>query len=130
MKKASAAESSWRPGKVSEMIMDFAGPIMETVKGGPPDIETLRDMMLLVSLCWNVPVLRATEHPEVTKQLHSLEGLPEPLKSILDGLMRDRRTKFGSVSFLIAVEVRGTCIDDASIYAEARTSPGIFGGWS
>lgn len=130
MEEADEPGPSWQPGKVSEIIVDFARPMIETFGGGPADVETLRNMMMLVCVCWNVPVLQATGDPDVAEHLHWLQTLPEPLKRMLDDLMRDRRTRFASIPFLVTVEVRGTDLKNASIYAEARPSAGTFCGWS
>jgi hypothetical protein len=112
--------AAWQQGKVSELILEFARPLMYADPEGPPDIETLRQMMKFVCICWNLPMLEGKEGAEVKKHLDLLEQVPPPIKKLVDGLMRDRRTKFGSIPFLVTVEVRGTNMDDAVIRAEAR----------
>jgi hypothetical protein len=112
--------AAWEQGKVSELILDFARPLMYAEPGGPPDIETLRQMMKFVCICWNLPMVEGKEGPELRKHVHLLEKLPPPIKKLVDGLMRDRKTKFGFIPFLVTVEVKGTNIDDAVIRAEAR----------
>jgi hypothetical protein len=47
------------PGKVSEMILEFAQPLMEFGEGGPPDIQTMRNIMMLAMVCWNLPIMES-----------------------------------------------------------------------
>jgi hypothetical protein len=120
LKRPDDLSSGWERGKVSELIIEFARPLMYAEPGGPGDIETLRQMMKFVVICWNLPMVEGKEGAEVKKHLRLFDELPPPIKKLVDGLMRDRKTKFGSIPFLVTVEVRGTTLDDAVIRAEAR----------
>jgi hypothetical protein len=113
----------WEPGKISEMIIDFAGPLLEA-DGGPPDMESLRNLIMLANICWNVPVLEKRNDPELARHLHLFEQIPEPVQGMLRTLMHDRRTRFGAVPFLVVATVKGTSLDNAVIRAEARMPPG------
>jgi hypothetical protein len=54
----SADGAAWAPGKISEMILEFAQPLLEA-DGGPPNIQAARNIMQMVMICWNLPVQEA-----------------------------------------------------------------------
>lgn len=111
------------PGKVSEMMIDFARPLLDAL-GTPRDIEDLRHVMMLATLCWNLPVLEREQAADFEQTRRSFDEalvtMPEPLPSMLRQLIEDRRGKFGSIPFYVITEVRGDTLDDARIHAEAR----------
>lgn len=109
-----------QPGKISELIIEFAQPLVDLAP--PRDIETLRRLIHLAVLCWNVPVLERTPTPELQAHLHLFDALPEPILRTLQQLRRDRVTRYGLVPFLITAEVRGTSLADAVVHAEARSA--------
>lgn len=115
------------PGKVSELIYDFARPLLDAM-GPPRNIDDLRNAFMLATLCWNLPVFERTgnpQHHELQRQFDSsLKIMPEPIASLLHQLLEDRKTKFGQIPFWVIAEVRGTNLDDASVHAEARQSSG------
>jgi hypothetical protein len=123
LKKPVQTGGSWEAGKISEMIIDFARPLLE-VDGGPSDIEALRNVILLANICWNVPILEQKNDPELARHLHLIDELPEPLRGLLRLMIRERKTRFGAIPFLVVATVRGTSLDDAVVQAEARMSPG------
>ncbi|GMV17311.1 MAG: hypothetical protein AMXMBFR56_55350 [Polyangiaceae bacterium] len=79
---------------------------------------------MLATLCWNLPVFEKTgnpQHHELQQQFDtSLKTMPEPFMSLLHQLVEDRKTKFAQIPFWVIAEVRGTNLDDATVYAEAR----------
>ena len=88
-KKAQGKGEQWEPGKISEMIYDFAEPLLE-LGGGPQDIETLRKIMMMASVAWNVPLLEKKPGAGLAEHLHLFDELPEPLRSAIQGMRRDR----------------------------------------
>ena len=56
-KRRRRPEAQSKPGKVSEMILEFACPLLDAM-GQPGRIEDLRVAMQLVMVCWNLPVLQ------------------------------------------------------------------------
>jgi len=116
------------PGKISEMIMEFAQPLMEWDQGGPPDIQAVRNVMMMAMVCWNVPIVRDKANTEAANAQRmfdtAMSQMPEPLKSVLLAMTEDRKTRFGAVPFSVIVHVEGTSLDDLSIVAEARM-PGV-----
>jgi hypothetical protein len=116
------------PGKVSEMILEFAHPLLYADPEGPPSIEILRSAMMLVMICWNLPVYEAGGNPlrvQVKQALDTaIKTAPEPIGAVLLQLIEDRKTKFAAVPFLVLIDVKGTTLENASIVAEARM-PGV-----
>jgi len=115
------------PGKVSEMILDFARPLLD-VMGSPGAIDDLRSAFELVTVCWNLPIFEREQRVDA-KALRPhfdamVAGSPKPLSSALLGLVEARTTAFAQVPFLVVVEVRGTSLDDCTVYVEARGGDG------
>lgn len=116
-------DGKWVPGKISELIHDFARPLLDAM-GPPRNIDDLRNAFMLATLAWNLPVFERTgnpEHHELQRQFDdALRILPGPVAALLHQLVQDRKTKFGQIPFWIIAEVKGTSLDDAKVYAEAR----------
>lgn len=58
-------QSEARPGKISEMMLDFARPLLDLI-GPPRNINDLRKAFELVTLCWNLPTLERQQDPQAT----------------------------------------------------------------
>jgi hypothetical protein len=113
-------------GKVSEMFLEFAQPLMEIDPGGPPDIQAVRHIMALAMMCWNLPLLLAKQDASAAKTQRmfddAMSQMPEPVRRALLRLIEDRTTHFALVPFHVLVSVEGTSLKDARIVAEARMS--------
>jgi len=107
------------------MILDFARPLLDAM-GQPGSIEDLRAAFELVTTCWNLPVFELevpAEAIEHRRRFNSVvASFPEPLSSVLLGLVESRKTTFQQIPFMVLVEVRGTSLEDCTIYSEARGS--------
>ena len=105
------------------MILDFARPFLDAV-GQPRSIEDLRKAFELVATCWNLPVFEREVPAEAAEHRQNFEttvaSFPEPLSSALLSLVESRKTTFGQIPFMVLVEVRGSSLDDCTVYAEAR----------
>ncbi len=112
--------------KISELIVDFARPLLD-VAGGPRSIQDVRHVMLLASLCWNLPVFEQARAPEWGELLElfdeALRSVPEPGPGLLRRLVAERQHRLAHIPFAVMVEVRGTSLDDCRIHAEAREAP-------
>lgn len=115
--------AAWEPGKVSEMILEYAQPLLG-LDGGSPNIGAARNAMQLVMLCWNLPVLEACGRlvaagvREALQQ--ALARMPERVQQASAALLRDRTTKFGGIPFLVLLRIEGTKLENARLVAEAR----------
>lgn len=110
--------------KVSEMLRDYAEPLLYADPAGPADVDTIRTAMSLAMICWNLPVYEAIGSPLYAQGVRTLDAIiarvPGAVASNLRRLIDDRKTKFGSLPFLALVEVTGTTLENATIVAEAR----------
>ena len=115
------------PGKVSEMILEFARPLLDLEPGGPPDINALRNILMFAELCWNLPVYEragGAADAEFKKGFDRvLQAAPEAIASRLRQLVQDRKTRFAAIPFLITARVEGESLEQATVVAEARVSP-------
>lgn len=114
------------PGKVSEMILEFAEPLLYSDPSGPPNVAAVRSIMQLAEMCWNLPVLEANRsplYPSAKKSFdQALAVMPGLASSLLRQLIRDRETKFAAVPFSVILSVEGSSLDDMKVVAEARMS--------
>jgi hypothetical protein len=110
--------------KVSEMLRDYAQPLLYADPAGPADVDTIRTAMSLAMICWNLPVYEAMGSPLFAQGVRTLDaimaGVPNAVAANLRRLIEDRKTTFGSLPFLALVEVTGTTLENATIVAEAR----------
>lgn len=110
--------------RVSEMLRDYAQPLLYADPAGPADVETIRTAMSLAMICWNLPVYEAIGSPLYAQGVRTLDAIiarvPGAVASNLKRLIDDRKTKFGALPFLALVEVTGTTLANATIIAEAR----------
>jgi hypothetical protein len=110
--------------KVSEMLRDYAEPLLYADPAGPADVETIRTAMQLAMICWNLPVYEAIGSPLYGQGVRTLDAImtrvPSAVASNLRRLIEDRKTKFAALPFLALVEVNGTTLENATITAEAR----------
>lgn len=110
--------------KVSETFFQFAQPLLQADPEGLGDLETLRSVVQLAEMCWNLPVLetaRAPGHAAMREGFAAVLGkLPSGLAEPLQRLLTDRETIFGDVPFLISVRVEGDSLADARLVAAAR----------
>jgi hypothetical protein len=112
------------PAEVSELLRDYAQPLLYADPAGPADVDTIRTAMSLAMMCWNLPVYEAIGSPLFAQGMRTLDAImervPAAVASNLRRLIDDRKTKFAELPFLAWVEVSGTTLTNATILAEAR----------
>lgn len=112
------------PGKVSEMFLEFAQPLLEIDPGGPPNVQALNSIMMLAVTCWNLPVMEAQKDAQssATRKMFdaAMLQMPSIIRDVLLQLVNDRTGKFGAVPFFLTVRVEGKSVKSARIIAEAR----------
>jgi hypothetical protein len=113
-----------QPGKISELILEFASPLLELDPKGPLNIAALRSIMRLAEMAWNLPVLERAEDPTYASAKRSfdeaLAAMPAIVARVLRQLVDDRKGRFAANPFFVTVEVKGANLDDARVAAEAR----------
>jgi hypothetical protein len=122
----SAQQASAVPAtdEVSEVLRDFAEPLLYVDPAGPSDVETVRTAMMLAMICWNLPVYEAAGSPLYAQGKRTLEAVaaqvPSGVAAALAKLIEERKATLTSMPFLVLVEVKGTTPENATITAEAR----------
>jgi hypothetical protein len=120
-------QGNWVPGKISELIWEFARPLRDEA-GEPRNIDDLRNVLTLATLCWNLPLFERDGVPELADMQASFQGtlgsVPEAVAGLLRRLVEERKTRFAEIPFYIVAEIRGTTLDDCSVHAEARQARG------
>jgi hypothetical protein len=112
------------PGKVSEMLLEFAEPLLYLEPHGPPDLLAFRTCLQLAETCWNLPVMERLGTPSsgsIRSQFEQvLATSPKPIADTLNELVAARKGRFAHIPFLIFSRVEGVYLDDARIVADAR----------
>lgn len=112
------------PQEVSELLREYAQPLLYADPEGPTDIDTIRTAMMLAMICWNLPVYEASGSPLFEQGTRTLEkvmkNVPSVVAARLQRLVEERKTKFGDYAFLALVEVEGTTLQNAKIVAQAK----------
>jgi len=110
--------------KVSEMILEFAAPLLNLDREGAADLEVLQSLMMLVEMCWNLPVFEVTEPALYARFKQGFDTataeVPKEIADALAQLLVDRRSRYGESPVLIHVRVEADGADSARIVAEAR----------
>lgn len=112
------------PGKVSEMFLEFAQPLIYIEPSGPPDIDTLRHILKFAEMCWNLPVVEREDKAAYALSKAGLDravhAAPKVVADRLLQMLRDRTERFGAVPFFITARVEGDELARARVVAEAR----------
>ncbi|MBK9002209.1 MAG: hypothetical protein IPM35_41345 [Myxococcales bacterium] len=69
-------DGQWMPGKISELIYDFARPLLDAM-GPPRTIDDLRNAFMLATLCWNLPAFEKTGQPAAPRASTTIRGIAE-----------------------------------------------------
>jgi hypothetical protein len=116
--------SEWETGKISELMLDFAAPLIELDPAGPPDVDAFRTIMMIATLCWNIPVYEARGNTKLVRDTREgLRQLPFVIQHIANAMIEDRKGRFGNIPFLVIASVSGTSLDNLKVRAEARMNP-------
>jgi len=67
-------QQSFRPRKMSEVLMDFAQPLLDIV-----DDAGFKNVIILASLCWNLSFLSEQEQQKHLKTIVDELSKPDPL---------------------------------------------------
>jgi len=124
--KSDQAAPAQQKATLSEVIMAFASPLLELDANAAADPDVLSQLMVLVDMCWNMPLLE-TSDPAAHAKLkmgfdNVVKEVPKPVGDQLKQLLVDRMGRFGSLSFLVHTRVERDAAGKASIVAEARKS--------
>ena len=108
------------PAKVSDMILEFAEPLLASESGGPRDMSELRNALQLATLCWNAPVYAARGDYTFMRAIDSaLASMPAEMSGRMRVMVADRQGRFAAVPFAVIADVAGTAVAEARITASA-----------
>jgi hypothetical protein len=110
---------------LSEVIMAFAAPLLELDAQAAADPDVLSQLMVLVDMCWNLPLLETTDPATHAKLKQGFDNVvkevPKPVADQLQQLLAERSTgRFAGLPFLVHTRVERDAQGKASIVAEAR----------
>jgi hypothetical protein len=109
---------------VNDVIRAFAAPLLALDPEAASEPDVLRRLIVLVDMCWNLPLLQASD-PEAYAKLKQgfdsiVRDVPVPVGEQLEQLLKDRSARFGSLAFLVQTSVDTDSTGQARIVAEAR----------
>lgn len=114
------------PGKVSELMLDFSAPLIDTLER-PHSRDDLERVFMAASVCWNLPVLERTGDPEQVKLRSMLDDamakMPAEVRAVFQQLSVDREKKYGHIPFLVNLRVEADGPEGFRLVAEAREPP-------
>jgi hypothetical protein len=127
-REASAPENqSAAPQKASleQVILAFASPLLALDAKAAADPDVLSQLMVLVDMCWNLPVLEASDpaaHARLKQGFDSVvKDVPAPIAEQLRKLLVERTARFAALSFLVHTRVHtDAATGKAGIVVEAR----------
>jgi hypothetical protein len=105
-------------------MMAFAAPLLALDEQAAADPDVLSHLMVLVDMCWNLPILQ-TSDPEAHAKLKQgfdniVKEVPVQVAEQLSALQAARSARFGGLSFLVNTRVDTDAAGKALIIAEAR----------
>lgn len=119
------ADGNVVPGKVSELMLAFAAPLLDALER-PHTMDDLQRVFTTASVCWNLPVLERTGDPEQVKLRQMLDDamakMPEQLRALFEQLIVDREKKYGHIPFLVNLRVEADG-PGFRLVADAREAP-------
>gem|GEM_PF-671868 len=94
---------------LSETLLAFAKPLLESLPGDPPTLDQVRLAMHFASIVWNVHVLAKDDPGFGAEVCAALDEVPEDLgpnaTAVLDDMLTSRKTTYAEDPRLASVEV-------------------------
>jgi hypothetical protein len=108
------------------MFLEFAQPLLDLDPSGlPQDLQSMRSVLEIAMLCWNVPVME--RFSSGTTGLHArreidraFQHAPAAVREAIRERLHARTTQFGVVPVYLLVRLEGTDLANARLIAEAR----------
>lgn len=83
--------------KLSETLLQFAKPLLDTLSD-PPPFEELRQLMVVVTVVWNLPLYEQRKSPKAISFRATfdtmLEQVPPEIAKILSSMLYSRLTTY------------------------------------
>ena len=110
-------------GKFSQLMLDFAEPLLAIAREEEPSIEALRTSMMLATLCWNAPLRAVRGDDSLVRELAALMKSVEPaVQAALRSMLSSRMTLYARVPFPVFAEVEGSSLENARCVASATAT--------
>jgi hypothetical protein len=123
-REAPAQPAPAKTATLFEVITAFAAPLLALDEKAAADPDVLSQLMVLVDMCWNLPLLEASDPPTHAKLKHGFDNIvkevPTPVAEQLAALIADRKARFGGLSFLVHTRVDTDAAGKVRITPEAR----------
>lgn len=123
-REASAQPAPAKTATLSEVITAFAAPLLALDEKAAADPDVLSQLMVLVDMCWNLPLLEASDPATHAKLKLGFDNIvkevPPPVAEQLAALIADRKARFGGLSFLVHTHVDTDAAGKVRITPEAR----------
>lgn len=123
-REAPAQPATAQTATLSEVITAFAAPLLALDEQAAADPEVLGQLMVLVDMCWNLPLLETSDPATHAKLKQGFDNIvkevPVPVAEQLAALLVDRKARFGALSFLVHTRVDTDAAGNARITPEAR----------
>src|SRR5215510_6281013 len=74
--------------QVSELLRDYAQPLLYADPAGPADVDTIRTAMSLAMICWNLPVYEAIGSPLFAQGVRTLDAIMERVPAAVASNLR------------------------------------------
>lgn len=109
---------------LSEVITAFAAPLLALDEKAAADPEVLSQLMVLVDMCWNLPLLETSDPATHAKLKQGFDNIvkevPQPVAEQLAALLADRKARFGGLAFLVHTRVDTDASGKVRLVPEAR----------
>lgn len=123
-REAPAQPAPAQTATLAEVITSFAAPLLALDENAAADPDVLSQLMVLVDMCWNLPLLETsdpTTHAKLKQGFDNIvKEVPEQVAQQLAALQADRKARFGALSFLVQTRVDTDAAGKARITPEAR----------
>lgn len=110
--------------KISAIMLEFAEPLLEIARSGPPSLDALRSAMELATLCWNAPLGQVYGEDRWQRELEFVLKNGEPaVRAALRSMLALRMTRYASVRFAVFATMEGLSGESARCSAYALALP-------
>jgi hypothetical protein len=110
--------------KFSQLMLEFAEPLLAIARAEGPSIEALRRSMMLATLCWNAPLRAVQGDDRAQRELDVFLKSAEPaLRAALRSMLSSRMTQYAGVPFAVFANVEGSSAENARCVAYATATP-------
>jgi hypothetical protein len=123
-REAPAQPAPPQTSTLAEVITAFAAPLLALDEKAAADPDVLSQLMVLVDMCWNLPLLETSDPATHAKLKQGFDNIvkevPSQVAEQLAALQVDRKARFGALSFLVQTRVDTDAAGNARITPEAR----------